>query len=96
MSIHIATINDVREAEAVIRQHVSPAPLIRSYALEKDYLRLLTVQRSYAETYREYVAALGVAWQEAFHLYGLWLSDSLPAAESVTDLDVASRRRVTQ
>jgi threonine dehydratase len=35
MPIHIATIEDVRTAEAVIRQHLSPAPLIRSYALEK-------------------------------------------------------------
>lgn len=31
-----ATIDDVRRAEQVIRQHVSPAPLIRSYALEKE------------------------------------------------------------
>ncbi len=36
MSIRIATIGDVRDAEAVIREHVSPAPLIRSYALEKE------------------------------------------------------------
>jgi threonine dehydratase len=31
----IATIEDVREAESVIRKHLSPAPLIRSYPLEK-------------------------------------------------------------
>lgn len=31
-----ATIHDVREAESVIREHVSPAPLIRSYPLEKE------------------------------------------------------------
>ena len=36
MSIPSATIRDVREAEAVIREHVSSAPLIRSYALEKE------------------------------------------------------------
>ena len=36
MSVRIATIEDVREAEQVIRQHVSPAPLIRSYALERQ------------------------------------------------------------
>lgn len=36
MSIRIATIEDVRAAEAVIRPHLSPAPLIRSYALEKE------------------------------------------------------------
>ena len=31
----IPTIKEVLQAEAVIRQHISPAPLIRSYALEK-------------------------------------------------------------
>ena len=36
MSIEVATIQDVRKAEGVIRQHLSPAPLIRSYALEKE------------------------------------------------------------
>ena len=36
MSISIATIRDVRAAEAVIRPHITPAPLIRSYALEKE------------------------------------------------------------
>lgn len=30
----MTTISDVRDAEPVIRQHFSPAPLIRSYALE--------------------------------------------------------------
>ena len=36
MSLRIATIDDVREAERIVRQHVSPAPLIRSYRLEKE------------------------------------------------------------
>ena len=36
MSIDVATIQDVRKAEGVIRQYLSPAPLIRSYALEKE------------------------------------------------------------
>src|SRR5688500_17911434 len=36
MSIRIVTIDDVRAAEQVIRPHVSPAPLIRSYALEQE------------------------------------------------------------
>lgn len=36
MSNRIATIRDVHEAERVIRQHISPAPLVRSYALEKE------------------------------------------------------------
>lgn len=34
-TLTIPTINDVRQAESVIRQHISPAPLIRSYALEQ-------------------------------------------------------------
>jgi len=32
----IATIEDVRDAQRVILQHLSPAPLVRSYALEKE------------------------------------------------------------
>jgi threonine dehydratase len=35
MTIQIATISDVQAAEKVIRQHLSPAPLIRSWPLEK-------------------------------------------------------------
>ncbi len=52
---------------------------------EADYLRLLTAQRSYTETYRDYVTALGAAWQEAVQLNGLLLTDGLAAAESVTN-----------
>lgn len=36
MQLRIATIDDVRRAETVIRRHLSPAPLIRSYRLEKE------------------------------------------------------------
>ena len=36
MSARIVSIEDVRRAEAAIRPHVSPAPLIRSHALEKE------------------------------------------------------------
>lgn len=36
MSLPIPTINDVRVAETVLRQHITPAPLIRSYPLEKE------------------------------------------------------------
>ena len=36
MSLTIATIEDVRTAESVIRRHLSPAPLIRSYRLEQE------------------------------------------------------------
>ncbi len=33
---HTASINDVFRAESVIQQHLSPAPLIRSYRLEQE------------------------------------------------------------
>ena len=36
MSVRTVTIDDVLAAEPVIREHVSPAPLIRSYALERE------------------------------------------------------------
>jgi threonine dehydratase len=36
MSIRIATIDDVRAAEVVVRPHFSPAPLVRSYPLEHE------------------------------------------------------------
>lgn len=36
MSPRVATIDDVRDAEAHVRPHVSPTPLIRSYALERE------------------------------------------------------------
>jgi len=35
-NVRIATIEDVRYAEQVIRQHISSTPLIRSYALERE------------------------------------------------------------
>lgn len=36
MPIQLATADDVRTAERAIRPHVSPAPLIRSHALERE------------------------------------------------------------
>ncbi|MCA9055088.1 MAG: pyridoxal-phosphate dependent enzyme, partial [Planctomycetaceae bacterium] len=35
MTVEIPTIADVRRAEPILRQHFSPAPLIRSYPLEQ-------------------------------------------------------------
>jgi len=46
----IATIDDVRAAERVIRQHLSPAPLIRSYALERK-LNLADDRRVWLKDY---------------------------------------------
>ena len=34
-TIELATVHDVRDAEPLIRRHVSPSPLVRSYGLEK-------------------------------------------------------------
>ena len=34
--MRIATIDDVRQAQEVIARHISPVPLMRSYALEKE------------------------------------------------------------
>ena len=36
MTLTIPTISDVRHAETILRQHISPAPLIRSYSLERE------------------------------------------------------------
>jgi threonine dehydratase len=36
MPIPQTTISDLRRAETVVHQHIAPAPLIRSYALEKE------------------------------------------------------------
>lgn len=36
MSLVIASIKDVRKAAVVLREHLSPAPLIRSYPLERE------------------------------------------------------------
>lgn len=50
MPVRIATIDDVQAAESVIRQHVSPAPLIRSYPLERE-LGLATSRRVWIKDY---------------------------------------------
>ena len=36
MAVKVATVDDVRDAQRVIRRHVSPAPLIRSWPLEQE------------------------------------------------------------
>src|SRR5262245_23278792 len=50
MPIRIATIDDVRAAAEVIRQHISPAPLIRSYPLERE-LKLPATRRVWLKDY---------------------------------------------
>jgi threonine dehydratase len=81
MSIRIATIADVRAAEHIIRQHVSPAPLIRSYALERE-LKLPPTRRVWLKDY---------GWTPAgsFKLLGAlnWMANSL---ERVGDRPIAA------
>lgn len=48
--IPVATIDDVRSAEQIISRYVSPAPLIRSYALEK-HLGLESGRRVWIKDY---------------------------------------------
>jgi threonine dehydratase len=36
MTVRIATIRDVEAAAKIVHQHLSPAPLVRSYALEQE------------------------------------------------------------
>ena len=50
MSITTATIEDVRSAERVIYQHITPAPLIRSYRLEQE-LSLPSSRRVWLKDY---------------------------------------------
>jgi len=50
MPLRTADMNDVRTAEQVIRQHLSPAPLVRSYPLEKE-LGLATGRRVWLKDY---------------------------------------------
>lgn len=81
MTIRIATIADVQAAEKVIRQHVSPAPLIRSYALERE-LKLNPGRRVWLKDY---------GWTPAgsFKLLGAlnWMANSL---ERIGDRPVAA------
>lgn len=81
MTVRIATIGDVRDAEKVIRQHVSPAPLIRSYALERE-LKLPATRRVWLKDF---------GWTPAgsFKLLGAlnWMANSL---ERIGDRPVAA------
>lgn len=50
MTVRIPTFNDVLAAERIIRQYLSPAPLIRSYALEQK-LNLAPERRVWLKDY---------------------------------------------
>lgn len=81
MALHIPTIDDVREAEKVIRKHVSPAPLIRSYALE--------LQLALPESRRVWLKDYGWTPVGSFKLLGAlnWMANNL---ERIGDRPVAA------
>ncbi|WP_373650996.1 threonine/serine dehydratase [Schlesneria sp. DSM 10557] len=81
MTLKIASMEDVRDAEAVIRQHLSPAPLIRSYPLERE-LGLTNGRRVWLKDY-------GWTPVGSFKLLGAlyWMSKNL---DRIGDLPVAA------
>ncbi len=81
MTIRIAAIEDVRRAENMVRQHLSPAPLIRSYALEKEL--------GLAEGRRVWLKDYGWTPVGSFKLLGAlnWMANNL---ERIGDRPVAA------
>ena len=81
MSVRMVTIDDVRAAEHLIRDHVSPAPLIRSYALER-MLGLPANRRVWLKDY-------GWTPSGSFKLLGAlnWMANNL---ERINDRPVAA------
>ena len=77
----VASIDDVRAAEAVIRRYLSPAPLVRSYALEKE-LGLPATRRVWIKDY-------GWTPVGSFKLLGAlnWMSNHL---DEIADRPVAA------
>ena len=71
MTLVIPTIDDVRQAESIIRQFISPAPLVRSYALEQ--VLGLSVKR------RVWIKDYGWTPSGSFKLMGAlnWLANNL-------------------
>lgn len=76
MAVRIVSMRDLRLAEAVIRPHVSPAPLVRSHALEKE-LQLPPGRRVWLKDY-------GWTPSGSFKLLGglNWMANHLQELES--------------
>ena len=76
MSIQTATLEDVRRAAGVVRRHLSPAPLVRSYPLEKK-LGLADGRRAWLKDY-------GWTPVGSFKLLGAlnWMENNLAAIGS--------------
>jgi threonine dehydratase len=78
MPLRIPTIDDVRAAEAAVRPHVSPAPLIRSYPLEKEL--------GFTEGRRVWIKDYGWTPVGSFKLLGAlnWVANNLEQIGSRT------------
>lgn len=76
MAVRVVSMGDLRLAEAVIRPHVSPAPLVRSHALEKE-LELPPGRRVWLKDY-------GWTPSGSFKLLGglNWMANHLQELES--------------
>ena len=81
MSIRVATIDDVHRAADIIAQHVSPPPLIRSYALEREL--------GFAEDRRVWLKDYGWTPVGSFKLLGAlnWTAQNL---ERIGDRPIAA------
>lgn len=81
MSITTATIQDVRNAESVIRKHLSPTPLIRSYRLEKEL--------GFPEDRHVWIKDYGSSPTGSFKVMGAlnWMANNL---ERISDQPVAA------
>jgi threonine dehydratase len=81
MSVRVATIDDVHRAADVIAQHVSPPPLIRSYALEREL--------GFAEDRRVWLKDYGWTPVGSFKLLGAlnWTAQNL---ERIGDRPIAA------
>lgn len=71
MPVTMTTIADVRNAEAVIAKHVSPAPLVRSHALEREF--------GFPESRRVWLKDYGWTPVGSFKLLGAlnWMDNNL-------------------
>ena len=78
MPLHIPTIDDVHVAEAAVRPHVSAAPLIRSYPLEKEL--------GFTEGRRVWIKDYGWTPVGSFKLLGAlnWVANNLDRIGSRT------------
>ena len=79
VDLRVATIEDVRNARKIIRQHISSVPLLRSYALEQEL--------NFAEDRRVWLQDYGWTPVGSFKLMGAlnWMAmKSSPFSTTIT------------